>query len=268
MPAAEASQSTETSADLPLIREAAEEAGRIAMRFFMRNPEVWMKSGQSPVSEADYAVDTYLRQTLLAARPDYGWLSEETVDSPARLGSRRTFVVDPIDGTRAFLDGRSTWCVSIAVVENGVSLSGVLECPVKNETFWAETGKGAFKNGTAIHVNPPGDGLTIAGPKHLIAATPEDWRSRFRTVSYIPSLAYRVAMVANGELDGSFVKPNSHDWDLAAADLMLREAGGLLLDRHGKTLHYAGPNPRHGVLAAGSGALLQAMMAVIAGFEN
>jgi myo-inositol-1(or 4)-monophosphatase len=265
LPAAEVSHSL---ADLPLIREAAEKAGRVAMRFFKRNPEVWMKGGRSPVSEADYAVDIYLRQTLLAARPDYGWLSEETADSPQRLSSRRTFVVDPIDGTRAFLDGRSTWCVSIAVVENGEPLSGVLECPVKNETFWAEAGKGAFKNGSALNVNRAGDSFTVAGPKLLIDATPEDLRARFKTVSYIPSLAYRVAMVANGELDATFVKPNAHDWDLAAADLILREAGGQVLDRRGKTLHYAGPNPRHGALAAGSGALLQAMTAVIAAFED
>ena len=268
MQAAEAGQLLKDAADLPLIRDAAEEAGRIAMRFFQRNPEVWMKGGQSPVSEADYAVDTYLRQTLLAARPDYGWLSEETTDSPQRLSSRRTFVVDPIDGTRAFLAGRSTWCVSIAVVEDGEPLSGVLECPVKSETFWAEAGKGAFKNGSAIRVNPAGDSFTVAGPKHLIDATPAELRGRFKTVSYIPSLAYRVAMVANGELDATYVKPNSHDWDLAAADLMLREAGGRLLDRRGNTLHYAGPNPRHGALAAGNGALLQAMTAVIAAIED
>lgn len=264
MPAVDASDASKTQADLPLIREAAEEAGRIAMRFFKRNPEVWMKGGQSPVSEADYAVDTFLRQTLLAARPDYGWLSEETVDSPDRLSSRRTFVVDPIDGTRAFLDGRSTWCVSIAVVEDGVPLSGVLECPAKTETFWAEAGNGAFKNGVALKVSRPGKKFTIAGPKQLIDATPEALRSRFRTVPYIPSLAYRVAMVANGELDATFVKSNAQDWDLAAADLMLREAGGLVLDREGKMLRYAGTNPQHGMLVAGSGPLLREMADVIA----
>ncbi|TIP78409.1 MAG: 3'(2'),5'-bisphosphate nucleotidase CysQ, partial [Mesorhizobium sp.] len=91
--------------DLPLLRDAAREAGAIAMRYFGNNPQVWMKGGTSPVSEADHAADAYLRQTLLAARPDYGWLSEETADDPARLAARRTFVVDPIDGTRGFLEG-------------------------------------------------------------------------------------------------------------------------------------------------------------------
>ncbi|MET0940635.1 MAG: 3'(2'),5'-bisphosphate nucleotidase CysQ [Mesorhizobium sp.] len=266
MPAAEVSHETAPAADLALILDAAREAGRIAMRFFKRNPEVWMKGGQSPVSEADYAVDTYLRETLLAARPDYGWLSEETADSPDRLNSRRTFVVDPIDGTRAFLDGRSTWCVSIAVVENGEPVAGVLDCPGKSEIFSATAGNGALRDGDVIRVKPPGETFVVAGPKQLVEATPADLRERFTTVPYIPSLAYRIAMVAKGELDATFVKPNAHDWDLAAADLILREAGGQVVDRRGRTLHYASANPRHGALAAGSGLLLKSMTGVIAGF--
>ena len=138
--------------DLALISEAAREAGRIALGFFKQSPEVWMKGGTSPVSEADYAVDRFLRETLTAARPDYGWLSEETADSAGRLAASRTFVVDPIDGTRAFLDGRSTWCVSIAVVEDGHPLAGVLDCPATGEIFSASAGKGACKDGRRLHV--------------------------------------------------------------------------------------------------------------------
>jgi myo-inositol-1(or 4)-monophosphatase len=123
------------AADLALIAAAAREAGAIAMRHFRNDPEVWMKNGTSPVSAADIAVDTFLRETLIEARPDYGWLSEETADSSARLEARRTFVVDPIDGTRAFIQGRRTWCVSIAVVEAGAPLAGVLECPAKGEFY-------------------------------------------------------------------------------------------------------------------------------------
>ena len=115
--------------DLALLRDAAREAGIIAMRYFGNNPQVWMKGGTSPVSEADHAADAYLRDTLLSARPDYGWLSEETADNPVRLSARRTFVVDPIDGTRGFLEGLRSWCVSVAVVEDGRTLAGVLECP-------------------------------------------------------------------------------------------------------------------------------------------
>ena len=138
------------------------EAGRIAMRFFRQRPEVWMKAGSSPVSEADYAVDRFLRETLLAARPHYGWLSEETADSGSRLSARRTFVVDPIDGTRGFLEGRDIWCVSAAVVENGRPLAGVLEVPARQETYTALPGRGAFKNGARIMVRPSNGQPSIA----------------------------------------------------------------------------------------------------------
>ncbi|MET0599057.1 MAG: 3'(2'),5'-bisphosphate nucleotidase CysQ [Mesorhizobium sp.] len=265
MPAADRPPEPGSAAgDLQLVRDAAAEAGRIAMGFFKRDQEVWLKGGQSPVSEADFAVDAFLRDTLTAARPDYGWLSEETADSPGRLAARRTFVVDPIDGTRAFLEGKSTWCVSVAVVEAGRPLVGVLECPARAETYQAELGCGAFRGGVRLRVSTPGEALAVAGPKPLIAATPEGLRRRFRPVSYIPSLAYRLAMVASGALDATYVKPSAHDWDLAAADLLLGEAGGALFDRDGRLLRYAGPHSTHGALAAGHGELLRAMVGVIA----
>lgn len=253
--------------DLPLLREAAREAGAIAMRYFGNNPQVWMKGGTSPVSEADHAADAFLRQTLLAARPDYGWLSEETADDPARLAARRTFVVDPIDGTRGFLEGLRSWCVSVAVVEDGRTLAGVLECPATEKTYWALPGEGAFLNGRRIAVRRPAAMVEIGGPKPLIALMPAEWQGRLSRVPYIPSLAYRLAMVANGRLDATFVKPNAHDWDIAAADLILREAGGALLDRKGRAPRYAGEVIQHGALVAGSGELLAVLSAVVAGLD-
>jgi len=265
LPAVEAARPADTGGDLPLIRDAARVGGEIAMRYFKRNPQSWLKGGNSPVSEADYAVDTYLRETLTAARPDYGWLSEETADSPARLAARRTFVVDPIDGTRAFLEGRSTWCVSIAVIEDGEPLTGVLDCAAREEVFEASAGKGAFKNATPISVGPQNETPLVAGPKSLLDGAADGWPANFRRGPYFPSLAYRIAMVASGELDATFVKPNAHDWDIAAADLILREAGGQLVDIQGESLRYAGADPRHGALVAGSGALLARLTAMMAG---
>lgn len=250
-------------AELALIRDAAREAGVIAMRHFGKDPQVWMKAGQSPVSAADIAVDTFLRETLTAARPGYGWLSEETADNPERLLARRTFVVDPIDGTRAFIDGRSTWCVSIAIVEDGVSLAGVLECPVKKEFYEATASGSATCNGMPISVSVAGAIPRVAGPKPMLEKAPAYMRAGPVT-AYVPSLAYRIAMVASGELDGTFVRPNSHDWDLAAADLILRRAGGAILTETGAPPVYAGHDPRHGALVAGSGRLLDDMAAVIA----
>jgi myo-inositol-1(or 4)-monophosphatase len=254
--------------ELALLQDAAREAGAIAMRYFGKNPQVWMKAGTSPVSEADYAADKYLRETLLAARPGYGWLSEETADDPVRLKSRRTFVVDPIDGTRGFLQGLDTWCVSVAVVENGGSIAGVLECPAKAETYVALPGRGAFLNDRRITVRQAQPLVEIAGPKPLTDLMPASWQDRLIRAPYIPSLAYRLAMVASGTLDATFVKPNAHDWDIAAADLILREAGGDLVARDGHAPTYGGEAIRHGTLAAGSGDLFAAMVGVLAGLKG
>lgn len=264
MPAAEALRADEVADDLALIRDAAREAGRIAMSYFGNNPEVWLKLGQSPVTAADYAVDRFLRETLTGARPAYGWLSEETADTPERLSARRTFVVDPIDGTRAFIEGRPTWCVSVAVVEAGRPLAGVLDCPARNEIFEASTGGGAFRDGARIAVREAGAAPLVAGPKSMFAAAGLAWPADFRRGPYFPSLAYRVAAVASGDLDATYVKPNAHDWDIAAADLILSEAGGRIVDMSGNDLVYAGADPRHGALVAGSGRLLERLSGMLA----
>ena len=250
--------------DLALIETAAEEAGRLALGYFRRSPQVWMKEGTSPVCEADLAADEFLRETLTAARPHYGWLSEETADSPDRLGRDRVFVVDPIDGTRAFLDGKDTWCVSVAVVERGRPLAGVLACPALGETYVAVRGGGARRNGAPLGAPARRDRPMLAGPKRMLDALPHDLRTGADIHPYVPSLAYRIAMIAAGTVDASFVKENSHDWDLAAADLVLEEAGGAVRDASGRRLGYAGRDPRHGVLAAGREPMLTEMTRVLA----
>lgn len=254
--------------DLSLITQAAREAGEIAMGYFRRDPDVWWKAGNSPVTQADLEVDRFLRRTLTEARPDYGWLSEETADNPERLGAARTFVVDPIDGTRAFIEGRDVWCVSIAVVEEGRAIAGVLECPAKGELFSGARGAGAHRNGKAIAVREQGHELLLAGPKTMMKALPAEVYARVSPHPYVHSLAYRLAMVAEGRLDATFVRPSSHDWDVAAADLLLSEAGGQIVDGEKKRPLYAGPNPRLGPLAAGSGNLLEIMAGVLSGFRG
>ena len=253
------------STDLDLIRGAAREGASIAMRYFRKDPETWLKEGDSPVTEADIAVDRFLRKVLLAARPDYGWLSEETADSPDRLTARRTFVVDPIDGTRAFIGGSSQWCVSIAVVEAGRPVAGVLDCPARNEIYCAASATAATRNGEAIHVAAPSEVYKVAGPRTLIDRIPAELRSHFEKVSYIPSLAYRLALVASGVIDATFVKANARDWDLAAADLILARAGGRILDGTKAEPLYARENTAHGVLVAGSSVLLENLASAIHG---
>lgn len=249
--------------DLDLIRGAAREAATIAMRYFRKSPEAWMKEGDSPVTEADIAVDRFLRNALLSARPDYGWLSEETADNPDRLSARRTFVVDPIDGTRAFIGGSSQWCVSVAIVENGRPIAGVLDCPARDEVYLAGAATEATRNGEAIRVAAPSGIYKVAGPRTLIDSVSGDLRRDFEKVSYIPSLAYRLALVASGAIDATFVKAYAHDWDLAAADLILSRAGGRILNGKLAEPLYAGRETAHGVLVAGSGDLLADLASAI-----
>lgn len=242
--------------DLDLILEASREAGAIAMRYFgdSRTNEVWTKQGNSPVSEADLAVDGFLRDALLAARPDYGWLSEETEDSKGRFDNRmsavRTFVVDPIDGTRGFIAGQKQWCVSIAVVENERPIAGVLECPAMDRRFSASIETSASLNGQAIRKLDKTSLKSVTGSRKLNALLEERFMGELEVHAFIPSLAYRIAMVANGEIDAALARPGAHDWDLAAAEIILERSGGRLTDVSGNIRRYNQHSPRSGSLLA------------------
>jgi myo-inositol-1(or 4)-monophosphatase len=159
------------------------------------------------------------------------------------------------------------WCVSIAVVENGRPFAGVLACPAMGEFYSASIGGGAMLDGRALKIDPSPRDPAIAGPKPLVDAAKRQFPS-MRTVPYIPSLAYRVAMVASGRIDATFVKPKSHDWDLAAADLILTEAGGGVRERSGEIPLYGGIDPRHGSLVAGGPFLLNSLQGLIAGLDE
>src|SRR5688500_11312021 len=154
------------AADLALLKQAALEAGQLASTFFRRSPQSWAKAGGSPVTEADMAVDAFLRTTLLAARPGYGWLSEETADDPARRARDTIFVVDPIDGTRGFIEGDDRWCVSLAVVRAGRPVAAALYAPVRDEFFTAIIGEGAWLRERRLSVSRQAglSGARIAGP--------------------------------------------------------------------------------------------------------
>jgi myo-inositol-1(or 4)-monophosphatase len=249
--------------DLALIAHAAREAAAVALGFFRRSPEVWWKNeGRSPVSAADFAANERLEKILRAARPGYGWLSEETEDSEERLSRDTVFVIDPIDGTRAFINGEATWCVSVAVVDRGRPVAGVLNAPALGEEFLAVSGGEALKNGSPIRVTGwvKGEHATLAAAEDIIARLSADTRGQVTRVKHVPSLAYRLAMVAEGRIDGTLVKRNSHDWDLAAADLILERAGGRLVDLDDAPLTYNRPEVRHGVLCGATPALLPPLL--------
>jgi myo-inositol-1(or 4)-monophosphatase len=249
--------------ELALIKSAAVEAGRIAMRYFRNDPHVTWKEGISPVSEADFAANDYLFETLMQARPDYGWLSEETLDSAERLSKRRTFVVDPIDGTKAFIAGRDLWCVSVALVENGKTIAGVLDCPARGELFEASYGQGAFLNGQKLEIKQSGPHLRIAGAKIWLNRLCAMTGYEVEQIGHIPSLAYRIAAIADNRYNGTFVRPDCNDWDIAAAELILSEAGGQMCGQSGEPLVFAGQTVKHGLLVASSLQLMPAMLAVV-----
>jgi myo-inositol-1(or 4)-monophosphatase len=239
--------------DLELLREAAMDAGRVALGFFRNDVEVfWKNDGTSPVTAADHAANDVLRTRLLAARPDYGWLSEESEDDVSRLGASRVFVIDPIDGTRAFMTGRETWAVSAAVVEAGRPIAGALFAPALDELYLADASGRVEKNGETIRVgaSDPKSRFSVSAADDVLARLDPDVRARMDKVGRIPSLAYRLAMIADGRLDATLVKPDAHDWDLAAAELILANAGGMLRDAQGAPILYNKPVPSHGLLVA------------------
>jgi myo-inositol-1(or 4)-monophosphatase len=232
------------------LASAVREAGALALEMFRGRPVSWTKGASSPVSEADLAVDALLRDRLLTIH-DAGWLSEETDDDPARLQRAEVWVVDPIDGTRAYLARLPDWVIAAALVRVGRPVVAALYAPVSDELFLSVAGGGATLNGVPIAAST-GDqlaGAKFSGAKRrldsLAAVEP-----RIATVPRIPSLALRLARVATGALDGTFAAPNSHDWDLAAADLLVHEAGGLITTLTGQSLIYNRPDPVHGALVA------------------
>jgi myo-inositol-1(or 4)-monophosphatase len=227
------------------------EAGALALSMFGTPLKNWTKSASSPVSEADIAVDKLLRERLGAAEPSAAWLSEESVDDPVRLAARFVWIVDPIDGTRAYIAGLPEWVVSAALVDNGRPVAACLFAPVSGEFFTAVAGNGATCNGTPITVSPGAEfgGTRIAGPKNFLEKLPA-FDPPAAIVPRIPSLALRLARVAQGTIDAAIAGGNSHDWDLAAADLLVHEAGGALTPLSGESLTYNRPEPRHGMLVA------------------
>ncbi|ASY55468.1 MULTISPECIES: 3'(2'),5'-bisphosphate nucleotidase CysQ [Sinorhizobium] len=256
--------------DLKLILAAAVAAGDTALGYFRKTVDVrWKNEGRSPVSEADLAANDILKTRLLAARPDYGWLSEETDDDATRLSRDTVFVVDPIDGTRAFISGKDLWCVSVAVVHRGQPTAGVLYAPALGEIYQATLDGEARKNDAAISVRDPlpNERLQVAMAEDIAGRLAAPYRDRLARVPHVPSLAYRLAMIADGRIDGTIVKKNAHDWDLAAADLVLARAGGALRGLDGMPLSYNRPIVSHGVLGAGSGSALPALLAASKPFD-
>lgn len=248
---------TPFSDDLDLIREAALAAGVLAMQERDLGLRISHKDGGSPVTNADVAVDDMLKSRLLTARPDYGWLSEETPDGPERLSRRRIFVVDPIDGTVAFLKSRPWWCVPIAVVEDGRPVAAVIHVPATGETYDATEGGGARLNGrpiSASDVTTLDDAAVLADARLMEGPHwPEPWPPmRYEKRN---ALAYRMALVASGAFDAAIALTPKWDWDVCAGALIATEAGARVSDHHGHPWQFNRADPRQASLVCAAPAI-------------
>ena len=241
MPASDTSPVSQ--ADVALVRDAVSEAGALAMTLFRQRLRGWNKRDGSPVSEADIAVDTLLKERLLGPRQGYGWLSEETPDNVDRLTRTHVWIADPIDGTRAFLKGESEWCVAVALAVGGRLAAAAVYRPVTEEFYLAALGEGASLNGGALRA-PEVSGLLgarVIGSKTALkplmdAGIDADTRSE------IP-LILRFCGIAGGRSDAALAIVNKNDWDLAAGHLVLAEAGGTITDAKGSDLVYNRRDP-------------------------
>lgn len=232
--------------DLDLICEAAVAVGETAIRLQSEGLRIWNKDNNTPVTNADIEVDSLLKAMLLQAKPEYGWLSEETADDPSRLERRRLFVVDPIDGTASFMNYKPYWSVSIAVVEDGQPIAAVVHAPELDETFTAVAGKGAFLNGEPIRASTTAnavEGMGMLGDAKMFAHPA--WRTPWppMRIETRNSIAYRLCLVADGRFDAALALSAKSEWDLAGADLIQREAGAVLTDHKGRPFSYNKPVP-------------------------
>lgn len=248
--------------DATILLDAAKGAGDIALSFFGRSPKFWEKEDdQGPVSEADLAVNEFLVEYFSRTLPDHVILSEESEDDPARLGADAIVVIDPIDGTKAYLNGEDFFAVSIAIVKNGEPHHGVVYAPKIGDIYLASKGKGATLNGEPMAVSNCEDlteaKILASRAGHNRAALDKEPKlaNHFR-----PSIALRLALVACGKFDLTVALRPSWDWDLAAGDLLVREAGGMLLDRTGNLPNYNNINPQQNGIVAGPPNLVKAFL--------
>ena len=226
--------------DFAIAEAAVREAGTLAHGYFFARANSWKKADSSPVSEADHAVNRLLHHRLMGLREGYGWISEETPDNAQRLTRERVWIIDPIDGTRAFLNQKTTWVVSAALAIDGEIAFGFLFNPVRGEFFAAMKGAGASMNGqpiTASNCSTLEGCSLLTNPdrindKHWLTPWPQ------MEVSRISSFAYQVALIASARADATIAFSSIYQWDLAAADIILREAGGKITSAKNEPLEY------------------------------
>ncbi|MEX0907785.1 MAG: 3'(2'),5'-bisphosphate nucleotidase CysQ [Gemmatimonadota bacterium] len=250
--------SGEHAADLALAMDAARRAGAAVMRHFGRELDVTYKTPAQPLTAADLEADALLYETLIGARPAYGWLSEETVDTPDRLACSRVWIVDPIDGTRSFIARLPEFTVSVGLAEDGVPIAGVVFNPARDELFHAVRGGGAYvevQGGRAerlrVSTHPVDDRVTLLTSRTELAAGDLDPFREGWHFEPTGSTAYKLARVAWSRGEAFLSRGPKSEWDICAGVLLVREAGGCVTDMDGADLRFNGADPYvHGIVAA------------------
>ncbi len=242
-------------ADLALLTDAALEAGKIASTFFRNDPQTWDKGdGQGPVTEADLAMNAMLERELLRARPDYGWLSEETEDTSSRADNRSVFIIDPLDGTRAFIEGSKTFATSLAIATDGQVQAAVVHLPELDLTYTATLGQGAELNGQPIRFRGHDTLETATVLSNKFNLTAQFWPGGVPPVQrhFRSSLAYRLCLVADGQFNAMLTLRPTWEWDVAAGTLIAAEAGAKVSTQNGGTVRFNNTMPHlPGIIAAG-----------------
>lgn len=242
---------------LRILVEAMKLAGQKVLDLASEGVSIHTKSDHSPVTTADWAVDRLIHEAVTGHFPDDGWLSEERPDDPGRLTKKRIWIVDPIDGTRAFIKKVPEFCISAALVENGCPMIAAILNPSTGELFTAIRGNGVqITGGPGAPGDPPGpDGLP------LVLVNPWELRQgRFHSLSHrarcrpVGSIAYALANVAAGRAAAAVMLDGGNEWDVAAGVLLTEESGGITTDARGKCLRFNQPDPRlQGTIATGLG---------------
>ena len=231
--------------ELTLAKKAARVAGEILRGHWRRGGyEIGSKGIDNPVTAADLEADRALKKLLHDPFPEYGWLSEETVDNDARLKCRRVWIVDPLDGTKEFINGIPEFSVAIALVEDGVPILGVTYNPIKREMYWAARGVGCHLNAHRVHVTRT---RTLKGAT-VLASRSETARGEWQVfhgmlkVSPTGSVAYKLALVAAGKGDATFTRSPKSEWDIASGAALIIEAGGVITDIKGREIRFNQPS--------------------------
>jgi myo-inositol-1(or 4)-monophosphatase len=237
--------------DAELLQSAVREAGAVALAFFGKPHQHWVKPDHSLLTEADLAVNAHLQKALAGARPNYGWLSEESPDDPSRTQKQKCWVLDPIDGTRSFHLARHEWCIACALTDGeDVELAAIYQ-PTQDKLFFAARGQGAACNGRklALQSGASLQDARLAGNATAFKRLEASGMAKM-DMSFTPQIT-RLCMIAEGAADILVAFGPKNDWDVAAGVLLVQEAGGRVTNERGAAMRFNQQSPiQQGLVAA------------------